>query len=181
MDTMLCPECGIENPINASNCRQCGWNLISDFQPPETDESQPLKTSLPRSTPAQPQRTKKANKIVIRIALGIFSLLIGAMGIFLLFMIGEGSGSGFYAFGAVAVIFGSLAFAMAKADRDGWWIYPLLLCAPITLIVLIGGYGDVIMLSLLMIVVTLVAASVSARGLRGLLNQLSSNQPPASH
>jgi hypothetical protein len=170
MDTMLCPECGTDNPINASNCRQCGWSLKFDLLPPEMDESQPFKTTQPTNTPAQPQRSGKAIKIVIRTVMGIFSLLIGSLGIFLLFMIGEGTGSGLYAFGAAFVIFGLLAFVMAKADRDGWWVYPLLLCAPITVIVLTGGFADVIMLSLLMMVVTLAAAGVSAGGLRGLLN-----------
>ncbi len=73
-----------------------------------------------------------------RIALAFLALVIGAVGFFLLFLIGEGTGSGILAYAADTLIFALATYVFSRQDPGGWLIYALLTCAPV-LVLSVGG------------------------------------------
>ncbi len=92
-----------------------------------------------------------------RIALAFLALIIGAAGFVLLFLIGEGTGSGILAYAADTLIFALATYGLSRADPGGWLIYALLACAPVLLLSVGGASPREGALAVLM---TVVAAGV---------------------
>ncbi len=89
-----------------------------------------------------------------RIALAFLALIIGAAGFVLLFLIGEGTGSGILAYAADMLIFALATYVFSRADPGGWLIYALLACAPVLLLSVGGADRGGAALAVLMTVIT---------------------------
>lgn len=89
-----------------------------------------------------------------RIALGLLALITGAIGIVLLFLIGEGTGSGILAYGADTLIFAFVTYMSSRLDPGGWLIYALLACAPVLLLSVGGADSGGAAAAILMTVIT---------------------------
>ncbi len=92
--------------------------------------------------------------IAKRIALAFLALVVGGIGFFLLFFIGEGTNNALLAYAANTLLFALAAYAYTRTE-PGWWLaYALLLCGPVLLISLGGASGAAALLALLMTAIT---------------------------
>jgi hypothetical protein len=158
MDTVFCPKCGTENPANAMNCKHCRINLQFATEHPDQIESAKLEATLREADSTQRAVTQRAADILARVGRGVLSVVVGMLAIVLLFVIGEGTGSGLAAYAVVSLIFALLAIGLAKSDPGAWWAYALLVCAPITLLSLSGPGGFYIVIVIPMIGITMAGA-----------------------
>ena len=95
-----------------------------------------------------------------RIGLGMLALISGAVGIVILFMIGEGTGSGLLAYAVDTLLFAAAAYGLSRVDHPGRIAYAALLCAPVLLLSVAGADKGGALLSLLMTALTIAAAIV---------------------
>jgi hypothetical protein len=101
--------------------------------------------------------------MAMRITLGLGSLLLGALAIFPLFGIGEGTGSGILAFAIIAVALGLVAFFLSRIDPKGGPIFALILCAPVAFLCFSSAGGDYVLAALAVILVAQLGARLGAR------------------
>jgi hypothetical protein len=87
MDTVICPKCGMENPANAMNCRNCRINLRFALEHPDQIE-RAKHAATPRAEAPTQQAASQATLTVLRWIARILSLFF--IGIFILMFIGEG-------------------------------------------------------------------------------------------
>lgn len=92
--------------------------------------------------------------IAQRIALAFLALVIGGVGFVLLFLIGEGTGSGLLAYAADTLLFALAAFVFTRTQPAWWLAYALLLCGPVFLISIAGAGGGGGLLAVLMTAIT---------------------------
>jgi hypothetical protein len=166
MDTIICPKCGTENPASAMNCRHCRINLRFAVDHPEQIGSTKLEAAWLEEDSTQQTVSQGATGILARVFLGALSLVVGIFAIVLLFVIGEGTGSGVAAYVVVSLIFAFLAFGLAKFDPKAWWLYATLACAPVTLLSLSSGAGGYFIAAILMIAITMAGGYLGTRNLR---------------
>jgi membrane-bound ClpP family serine protease len=157
MTTIICPKCGVENLSIAMNCKNCKINLQFALEHPEEIEKIKLETTSRANAYTQPEVPQRATSALVRIVLGVLSLVVGLLGIVPLFVIGEGTGNGILAFAVVALIFAFLAFGLANYDPGAWWVYALIFCTPITLLSLSGGV-EYFIVTMLMLAITMAGA-----------------------
>ncbi len=96
--------------------------------------------------------------IAKRIGLGLLALFVGVIGFFILFAIGEGTGSGLAAYAADTLLFSLAAYGLGRLDPLGRAFYALLECAPVLLLSLGGADPAGGVMSLAMTAITLAAA-----------------------
>ena len=166
MDAIICPKCGTENPASAMNCKHCRINLRFAVDHPEQIESTKLEATQREDDSTQQTVSQAAPSLLARVFLGALSLVVGIFAIVLLFVIGEGTGSGVAAYAVISLIFALLAFGLAKFDPGAWWGYATLVCAPVTLLSLSSGSGDYFLAAVVMIAITMAGAYFGTRNLR---------------
>jgi hypothetical protein len=101
--------------------------------------------------------------IAKRILRGVLMLIIGTVGIVPLFVVGEGTGSGFAAYAAVTVLFAVFAYVFGRSDPRAALLCGALICAPVFLLSIMGPDSGGAGLAMLMVVVTVGVAAAGAR------------------
>ncbi len=96
--------------------------------------------------------------IALRILLVLLALFVGVIGFFILFAIGEGTGSGVAAYAADTLLFSLSAYGLSRLDPLGRPFYAILMCAPVLLLSIGGADPAGGLLSLVMTAITLAAA-----------------------
>ena len=73
MDTIICPKCGTENPINALNCTHCRINLQFAFEHPDQIKSAKFEVPQLKNDSTQQAIVKRTTNAII---FAVFLLLV---------------------------------------------------------------------------------------------------------